>query len=169
MSESSQRQSRKNFEFCSHKNCTLTISTIKKIRALIAATVLEINVSWICILQDKIHQVINDIRDINTGAKSIKAKLHMYKDIPNTSHNPGSGSVRLSGKNHHPELDLLMFGEDPEEPPLEPSDSAGLTTLRDDTSDLSSSTSPTGRRYTQSNPPLEMTTNWPEEEERGEI
>ena len=100
--------------------------------------------------------------------KSRKTTLHMYKDIPNTSHSSGPGSVHLSGENHHPELDSLMFGEDPEEWPLEPSDSARSTTSRDNTSDLFSSTSPTSRRYTQSNPPPEMTTDWPEEE-RGEI
>ena len=37
------------------------------------------------------------------------------------------------------------------------------------TSDLSSSPSETGRRYTQSNPPPEITTESPVEEERGEI
>ena len=71
-------------------------------------------------LQDKIHQVINDIHNINKGAKvrSRKATLHMYKDNPNTSHNSGPGGVLLSGENHHPELDSLTFGEDLEEPSL---------------------------------------------------
>ena len=93
----------------------------------------------------------------------------MYKDTPNISHNPDPESVLLSGENHHPELDSLTFGEDPKELPLEPSDSDGSTTLRDDTSDLSSSTSPTSGRYAQSDPPPEMMTDCLEEEERGEI
>ena len=122
------------------------------------------NLSRIHILQDKICQVINNIHDINTRTKSRKAKLHMSKDNPNTSHNSGSGSVLLSGENHHPELDSLTFGEDPEEPPLEPSDSARWTTSMDDTSDPSSSTSLTGGRYAQSDPPPEITTDSPEEE-----
>ena len=106
---------------------------------------------------------------MRTNAKVKKTRLHKYKDIPNTSHNSGPGSVLLSGENHHPELDSVTSGEDLEEPSLEPSTSAELTTLRDDTSDLSSSTSPTGGRYDQGNPPLEITTNSLEEEERGEI
>ena len=84
------------------------------------------------------------------------------------THNSEIGSVLRSGENHHPELDLLMSGEDPEDPPLEPSTSAKWITLMDDTSGPSSSASLTGRRYTRSNPLPEMMTNSPEEE-RGEI
>ena len=130
-------------------------------------TTLTDRVSRIHILQDKIQRVIKDICDINREAKLKKTKLHNYKANPNNPHN--SGSLHLSGENHHPELDLLMFGEGPEEPSPELSTSAKLLTLTDDTSVLSSSLSLTGRRYAQSDPPLETTTDSPEEEERGEI
>ena len=83
---------------------------------------------------------------MRTNSKIKKTRLHKYKDIPNTYHNSGPGRVLLSGENHHPELDSLTSGEDPEEPSLEPATSAGSTTLRDNTSGLSSSTSPIGRR-----------------------
>ena len=125
--------------------------------------------SQIHILQDKIHQIIKDICDINKEAKieTRKTILHKYKEDPSTSHN--SGRTLLSGENHHPELDLLMFGEGPEEPSPDPSTSAELLTLTDDTSVLSSSLSLTSRRYAQSDPPLEMITDLPDKEERGEI
>ena len=64
---------------------------------------------------------------------------------------------------------MLTFGEGPEEPSPEPSTSAEWSTSTDNTSVLSSSTSLTGRRYAQSDPPPEITTDSPEEEERGEI
>ena len=86
---------------------------------------------------------------MRTNSKVKKTRLHKYKCTPSTSHNSGPGSVLLSDKNHHPELDLLTSGEDPGGPSLEPSTSAKLTTLTDDTSDLSSSTSLTSRRYAQ--------------------
>ena len=44
-----------------------------------------------------------------------------------------------------------------------------LTTLTGNTSDLVSSTSATGGRYAQSDPPLEITTDSPDKEESGEI
>ena len=94
-------------------------------------------VSRICILQDKIHQVIKDICDINKKAKLRKTTLHNYKVNPNTSHN--SGRTLLSGENHHPELDSLMSGEGPEEPSPDSSTSAEYSTSTDDTSALSSS------------------------------
>ena len=62
-----------------------------------------------------------------------------------------------------------MFGEGPEEPSPDPSTSAECSISTDDTSVLSSSLSLTGGRYTQSDPPLETTTESPVEEERGEI
>ena len=123
--------------------------------------------SQICILQDKIHQVLNDIHDINKEAKIKKTKSHNYKACPNTSHN--LGRTLRSGENHHPELDSLMSGEAPEEPSPVPSTSALLLTLTADTFVLSSSLSLTGGRYAQSDPPPEITTESPEEEERGEI
>ena len=126
-----------------------------------------VGLSQIRILQDKIHQVIKDIRDINKGNKSRRTKIRNYKANPNTSHN--SGRTLLVGENHHPELDSLTFGEGPEDPSPEPSTSAECSTSTDNTSDLSSSPSETSRRYAQSNPPLEMTTDSPVEEERGEI
>ena len=73
------------------------------------------------------------------------------------------------GENHHPELDSLTFGEDPEDSPPDPSTSAKCSALTVDTSALSSSPSETGGRYAQSDPPPEMTTDSPVEEERGEI
>ena len=84
--------------------------------------------SQIRILQDKIHQVIKDIRDINKEAnsKAKKTKLQNYKEDPNISHN--SGRTLLSGENHHPELDSLTSGEGPEEPSPEPSTSAKCST-----------------------------------------
>ena len=91
----------------------------------------------------------------------------MYKTNPNIYHN--SGRNLLSGENHHPELDSLMSGEGPEEPSPEPSTSAVLPTSMDGTVALSSSPSETGRRYAQSDPPPEMTTDCPVEEESGEI
>ena len=123
--------------------------------------------SRICILQDKIHKVINDIRDINNKAKLRKTKTRMYKANPNIYHN--SGRTLRSGENHHPRLDWLNPEEDPGEPSPDPSASAGCSTSTVNTSALSSSPSETGRRYTQSDPPLEMTTDCPVEEERGEI
>ena len=123
--------------------------------------------SRIRILQDKIHKVIKDIRDINKEAKLRKTKLHNYKANPNNPHN--SGRTLLSGENHHPELDSLTSGEGPEELSPEPSTSATWLTSMDDTSVLSSSASLTGWRYAQSDPPPEITTDSPEEDERGEI
>ena len=128
------------------------------------------SMSQIHILQDKIHQVINDIHNINKGAKlkSIKrTKLHNYKATPNTSHN--SGSTLLSGENHHPELDELMSGEAPEDSSPEPSTAAKWLASTDNTSALSFSLSLTSGRYAQSDPPLEITIDLLEEEERGEI
>ena len=117
-------------------------------------------------MQDKIHKVIKDIRDINKQAKLRKAKTHNYRGDPSTSHN--SRSCLLSGENHHPELDSLTFGKGPEEPSPDPSISAGCSTSTGDTSDCSS-TSATSGRYAQSDPPPEITTDSPDEEERGEI
>ena len=93
-------------------------------------------------LQDKIHKVISDIRDINNKAKIRKTKTHKYMANPNTFHN--SGRTLHSGKNHHPELDSLTSGEDSKEPSPDPSTSAECSTLTDDTSVLSSSLSLTG-------------------------
>ena len=118
-------------------------------------------------MRDKIHKVIKDIRDINNKTKLRKTKTHMYMVNPNTYHN--SGRNLLSGENHHPALDSLTFGEDPEDPSPVPSTSAEWSASTDDTFALSSSPSETGRRYAQSDPPPEMTTDCPVEEERGEI
>ena len=123
--------------------------------------------SRICILEDKIHKVINDIRDINNKAKIRKTKTHKYMANPNTYHN--SGRTLRSGENHHPRLDWLDSEEVPGEPSPDPSTSAACSTSTVDTSDLSSSPSETGGRYAQSDPPPEMTTDCPVEEERGEI
>ena len=125
------------------------------------------HVSQICTLQDKIHQVINDIHDINKKAKSNKTRLCNCKANPNISHN--SGRTLLVGENHHPELDSLTFGEGPEEPSPDPSTSAECSTSTANISVLSSSPSETGGRYAQSDPPPEITTDSPVEEERGEI
>ena len=118
-------------------------------------------------MQDKIHNVIRDICDINKKAKLKKTKLHNYKVNPNNPHN--SERILLSGENHHPELDSLMTEEDLGEPSPEPSISTEWLTSTHDTSTLSSSTSLTGGRCAQSDPPPEITTDLPEEEERGEI
>ena len=123
--------------------------------------------SRICILRDKIHKIIYDICNINNKAKLRKTSIRMNKANPNIYHN--SGRTLLSGENHHPELDSLTFGEGPEDSSPDPSTSDKCSTSTDDTSALSSSPSETSRRYAQSNPPPEMTTDWPVEEERGEI
>ena len=129
--------------------------------------------SRIHILQDKIHKVIKDIRNINKQDRIRKTKNQNYKANPNTSHN--SERNRLSGENHHPELDSLSFGEGPEDSSPAPSTSDGCSTSdrcstsTDNTSDCSSSTSVTSKRYAQSDPPPEMTTDCPVDEERGEI
>ena len=123
--------------------------------------------SRICILQDKIHQVINNICDINKRATLDKTKLHKYKASSNIFHN--SRRTCLVGENHQPELDLLTFGEGPEDSSPDPSTSAKCSTSTDNTVALSSSPSETSGRYAQSDPPLEITTDSPVEEERGEI
>ena len=99
-------------------------------------------------------------------AKSNKTKSHNYKKNPNTCHN--SGRTLLVGENHHPELDLLTFGEGPEDSSPDPSTSAECSTSTDNTTAPSSSPSETGRKYAQSDPPPETTTDSPVEEERGE-
>ena len=124
-------------------------------------------VSRIRILQDKIHKVINDIRDINNKSRLRRTNTHKYMANPNIYHN--SGRTLLSGENHHPELDSLTFGEDLEDSSPDPSTSAECSTSMDDTSALSSSPSETGGRYAQSDPPPEMIMDSPDEEERGEI
>ena len=118
-------------------------------------------------MQDKIHKVINDICDINKKATSNKTRACNYKAHPNISYNFGR-TLRV-GENHHPELDLLTFGEGPEDSSPDPSTSATCSTSTDDTIALSSSLSETGGRYAQSDPPPEMITDSPVEEERGEI
>ena len=123
--------------------------------------------SRIRILQDKIHQVISDIRDINSKTKLNKTKTRNYRANPNTYHN--SGRTLRSGENHHPRLDWLDSEEAPGEPSPDPSASAACSTSTACTSALSSSPSEIGGRYAQSDPPLEMTTDSPVEEERGEI
>ena len=123
--------------------------------------------SRIRILQDKIHTVINDIRDINNKAKLRKTKTRMYKANPNIYYN--SGRTLRSGENHHPRLDSLPLEEVPGDSSPVPPTSGRCSTSTVDTSALSSSPSETGRRYAQSNPPLEMTTDCPVEDERGEI
>ena len=123
--------------------------------------------SRIRILQDKIHKVISDIRDINNKAKLRKTKTHNYKANPNTYHN--SGRTLRSGENHHQRLDWLDSEEAPGELSPVPSTSAVCSTSTVDTSALSSSPSETGGRYAQSDPPPEMITDCPVEEERGEI
>ena len=123
--------------------------------------------SRIRILQDKIHKVINDIRDINNKVKIRKTKTHMYKANPNTYYN--SGRNLLSGENHHPRLDSLPLEEVPGDSSLAPSTSAGCSALTADTSAPSSSPSETSRRYAHSDPPPEMTMDCPVEDERGEI
>ena len=123
--------------------------------------------SRIRILQDKIHNVIKDIRDINNKAKLRKTNIHKYKASPNIYHN--SGRTLLSGENHHPRLDSLAPEEDPGDPSPDPSISAAWTASTVDTSAPSSSLSETGGRYAQSDPPPEITTDSPVEEERGEI
>ena len=123
--------------------------------------------SRIHILQDKIHKVINDIRDIKNKAKLRKTKTHMYTANPNIYHN--SGRTLRSGENHHPRLDWLDSEEAPGDSSPAPSTSAGCSTSTADTSALTSSPSETGGRYAQSDPPPEMITDCPVEEERGEI
>ena len=123
--------------------------------------------SRIRILQNKIHKVINDICDINNKTKLRKTKTRKYKANPNIYYN--SGRTLRSGENHHPRLDSLLLEEGPGDSSLVPSTSAGCSTSTVDTSDLSSSFSETGGRYTQSDPPPEMTTDCPVEDERGEI
>ena len=123
--------------------------------------------SRIRILQDKIHKVISDIRDINNETKLRKTKTHKYKANPNTYHN--SERTLRSRENHHPRLDWLDPEEDPGESSPAPSTSAECSTSTVDTSVLSSSPSETSGRYAQSDPPPEITTDWPVEEERGEI
>ena len=123
--------------------------------------------SQIRILQDKIHKVINDIRDIKNKAKFNKIKTHKYMANPNIYHN--SGRILRSGENHHPRLERLDSEEAPGEPSPDPSTSALCSTSTADTSALSSSFSETGGRYAQSDPPPEMTTDCPVDEERGEI
>ena len=118
-------------------------------------------------MQDKIHKVISDIRDINNKTKLRKTKTHKYKANPNTYHN--SGRILRSGENHHPRLDWLDPEEDPGDSSPVPSTSAACSTSTVDTSAPSSSPSETGGRYAQSDPPLEMTTDCPVEDERGEI
>ena len=86
---------------------------------------------------------------------------------PNIYHN--SESTLLSGENHHPVLDSLVSEEAPEDSSPDPATSDACSTSTDDTSALSSSLSETGGRYAQSDPPLEITTDCPVEEERGEI
>ena len=113
------------------------------------------------------HQVISDIRDINNKTKLKKTRTHKYMANPNTYHN--SGRTLRSRENHHPRLDWLDPEEDPGEPSPDPSTSAACSASTVDTSALSSSSSATGGRYAQSDPPLEMTTDCPVEEERGEI
>ena len=125
------------------------------------------DVSRIRILQNKIHKVISDIRDINNKAKLRKTKTHRYMANPNTYHN--SGRTLLLGENHHPRLDSLAFEEDPGDSSPDPSTSAVCSASMVDTSVLSSSPSETGSRYAQSDPPPEMTTDCPVEEDRGEI
>ena len=77
--------------------------------------------SQICILQDKIHQVINSICDINKRQDNKLFKTHKNKDNPNTSHTPDSLNerVHLSGENH-PDPDSPELKGDPP-PPAEPS------------------------------------------------
>ena len=125
------------------------------------------DLSRIRILQDKIHKVINDIRDINNKTKLRKTKTHMYMANPNIYHN--SRRNLCSGENHHPEPDSLGTEEGLEDSSPDPSTSDECSTLTDETSVLSSSPSETGGRYAQSNPPPEITMDWPVEEERGEI
>ena len=121
--------------------------------------------SRIQILQDKIHKVINDIHDINNKVKKGKTNTRKYTANPNIYHN--SGRTLLSGENHHPKLDSLAFEEVPGDSSPVPSISAACSTSTVDTSVLSSSLSETGGRYAQSDPPPEMTTDCPVEEERG--
>ena len=123
--------------------------------------------SRICILQDKILKVISDIRNINIKAKLKTTNTHMYKASPNTYHN--SGRNLRSGENHHPALDSLTFEEVPPDSSPDSSTSGECSTLTDNTSALSSSASETGRRYAHNDPPLEMITDCPVEDERGEI
>ena len=125
------------------------------------------SLSQIRILQDKIHKVINDIRNINNKAKLRKTNTRKYMANPNIYHN--SGRNHLSGENHHPEPDSLGTEEDLEDSSPDSSTSDECSTSTDDTSVLSSSPSETGGRYAQSDPPPEITTDWPVEEERGEI
>ena len=73
------------------------------------------------------------------------------------------------GENHHPRLDSLPLEEAPGDSSLDPSTSDECSTSTDNTSVLSSSPSETSGRYAQSDPPPEITTDWPVEEERGEI
>ena len=127
----------------------------------------EVFLSRIRILHDKIQKVISDIRDINNKAKLRETKTHKYMASPNTYHN--SGRTLLSGENHHPRLDSLVSEEDPADSSPDSSTSDACSTLTVGTSDLSSSPSEIGGRYAQSDPPPEMTTDSPVEEERGEI
>ena len=118
-------------------------------------------------MQDKIQRVISDIRDINSKTKLKKTKTHKYMANPNNYYN--SGRTLLSGENHHPRLDSLVPEEDLGDSSPAPSTSVACSTSTADTSALSSSPSETGGRYAQSDPPPEMTTDCPVEDERGEI
>ena len=118
-------------------------------------------------MQDKIHKVINDIHNINNKTKLRKTKTQKNMANPNIYYN--SGRNLLSGLNHHPDPDPLTTEEDPEDSSLDSSTSGECSASTDDTSALSSSPSETGGRYAQSDPPPEITTDWPVEEERGEI
>ena len=77
--------------------------------------------SWICILQDKIHQVINSICNINKRQTNRLFKTHRNKGNPSTSHtlNPSNERERLSRENH-PDPDSPELKGDPP-PPAEPS------------------------------------------------
>ena len=75
----------------------------------------EREVSRIRILQDKIHQTIKDICNINNKkAKQKQTNIHKYKANPNNHYN--SERNLLSGENHHPELPSLTLGEGPDDP-----------------------------------------------------
>ena len=99
--------------------------------------------SQICILQAKIHKVINDICNINKGARTRQTNIHKYKSYPSSAHNslpPDEERICLSGENH-PDPNLPDPLEDAPPSIATLSTSNWLTTWKEDMTDPSSSPS----------------------------
>ena len=63
MSERFQRQSQKNFEFCSHKNCTLTggtgsggSSSSSSVPSLVSNSPISQGLEWLIVLEEGVHE-----------------------------------------------------------------------------------------------------------------